>query len=314
MKYRLPPLNALRAFEAAARHMSFRKAAEELCVTPAAISHQIRTIEEYLGIEMFVRSNRSIELTEHGKRCLHDVSLGFEHLMRALAWVNPPQQDSKRLVITAGPAFTTKWLVPRLSKFTELYPDIKTRVSASLALCDFVKEGVDVAIRFGHIDAAGLHVEQLIEESVAPMCSPGLRNALGKLVTLNDLEGSQLIHDESLRMVDPTGLGWSEWLKHAGMTNIDATRGVCFNHANHAIQAAVEGAGIVLGRRVLAEPDVQAGRLTIPFGPEIQTGLYFYFVCTREKIRTSTVKIFRDWLFAEVQREVKPLDWQIDAT
>ncbi|WGS51160.1 transcriptional regulator GcvA [Paraburkholderia sp. D15] len=287
--------------------MSFKKAAEELCVTPAAVSHQIRTIEEYLGVELFCRSNRSIELTEHGKRCFQEVSLGFTHLTRAMTWVDTAQ-DAERLVITAGPAFTTKWLVPRLSTFTDLHPQIKTRVSASLALCDFVKEGVDVAIRFGRIDAAGLHVERLIEESVAPMCSPALRNAQGGALTPADLAGMPLIHDESLRMVDPAATGWSEWFKHAGVKG-DATRGMFFNHADHALQAAVEGTGIVLGRRVLAAPDVRAGRLTIPFGPEIATGLYFHFVCTPEKSRTRTVKVFRDWLFKELQREVKPLDW-----
>lgn len=310
MKYRLPPLNALRAFEAAARHMSFKKAAEELCVTPAAVSHQIRTIEEYLGIELFCRSNRAIELTEHGKRCFQEVSLGFTHLTRAMTWVDTAR-DSQRLVITAGPAFTTKWLVPRLSKFTDLHPEIKTRVSASLALCDFVKEGVDVAIRFGRIDTAGLHVERLIEESVVPMCSPMLRNAQGQPLTPDDLARVPLIHDESLRMVDPAATGWSEWLKQARM-KIDVTRGVFFNHADHAIQAAVEGTGVVLGRRVLAAQDVRAGRLTIPFGPEIPTGLFFHFVCAEEMSRSSTVKLFRDWLFEELQSEAKPLDWRED--
>ncbi|MFM0597532.1 MULTISPECIES: transcriptional regulator GcvA [Paraburkholderia] len=307
MKYRLPPLNALRAFEAAARHMSFKNAAEELCVTPAAISHQIRSIEEYLGIELFCRSNRTIELTEHGKRCFQEVTLGFTHLTRAMTWVDT-SQESQRLVITAGPAFTTKWLVPRLSAFTELHPGIKTRVSASLALCDFVKEGVDVAIRFGRIDTAGLHVERLIEESVAPMCSPALRNADGKPLTPADLAHVPLIHDESLRMVDPAATGWSEWFKQAGLKG-DATRGLFFNHADHALQAAAEGTGVVLGRRVLAAPDVRNERLMIPFGPEVATGLFFHFVTTPEKSRNATVKVFRDWLFEELRREVKPLAW-----
>jgi LysR family transcriptional regulator, glycine cleavage system transcriptional activator len=307
MKYRFPPLNALRAFEAAARHKSFKKAAEELCVTPAAISHQIRTVEEYLGVELFLRSNRSIELTEHGKRCFHEVSIGFAHLMNAMTWVAPERQDARRLVITAGPAFTTKWLVPRLPAFAELHPDIKTRVSASLALSDFAKEGVDVAIRFGHVNIAGVHVERLIEESVVPMCSPGLRTPQGGAVTCENLSHLQLIHDESLKMVDPNGTGWSEWLNKAGIPNVDASSGLFFNHADHAIQAAVESAGVVLGRRVLATPDVQAGRLMIPFGPEIPTGLHFHFVSTHEKSNTYAVKVFRDWLLNEIQSKVTPL-------
>ncbi|RDV00718.1 transcriptional regulator GcvA [Trinickia dinghuensis] len=305
MKHRLPPLNALRAFEAAARHLSFKKAAEELFVTPAAVSHQIRSIEEYLGVELFCRSNRAIELSEHGKRCFEEVTLGFAHLTRAMTWVDK-SREPERLVITAGPAFTSKWLVPRLSKFAELHPDIKTRVSASLSRCDFAKEGIDVAIRFGRIDAIGLHIERLIEESVVPMCSPSLIEALGRPLTVGDLEHMPLIHDESLRMVDSGAMGWPEWLTLAGV-NVDATRGLFFNHADHAIQAAVEGSGVVLGRRVLAAPDVRAGRLAIPFGPEIPTGLHFHFVCTQDKADTSTVKTFRDWLFDEVREGVRSL-------
>lgn len=306
MKYRLPPLNALRAFEAAARHMSFRKASDELCVTPAAISHQIRTIEEYLGVDLFLRLNRSLELTEHGRRCFQEVSEGFAHLARAMTWVGTHRGDAKRLVVTAGPAFTAKWLVPRLSKFIELHPDIQTRVSASLAFCDFAKDGIDVAIRFGNVQASGLHVERLIEELVVPMCSPTLRNAQGKPLTVEDLAHSQLIHDESLKMVEPSSPGWQEWLDAAGVANVDGSRGLRFNHADHALQAAAEGAGIVLGRVVLAAPDLQAGRLIIPFGPKMPSNLHFYFVCSLAKSRTPSVKAFRDWMFEEVDTEDLP--------
>jgi len=300
MKFRLPPLNALRSFEAAARHMSFKKAADELCVTPAAISHQIKTIEEYLGVELFLRQNRSLELTEHGKRCFLGVSEGFSHLANAMSWVGADSRDTKHLVITAGPAVTAKRLVPGLPKFSEKHPDIQTRISASLAFCDFAKDGVDVAIRFGHVNAPGLYVERLIEEAIVPMCSPTLRTPQGGPVTQSDLPQVRLIHDESLRMVEPSCAGWAEWLQAAGIIGVDPTRGLRFNHADHALQAAVEGAGVVLGRVVLATPDLQAGRLVIPFGPQLASKLHFHLVCSLEKSRSATVKLFRDWLFEEV--------------
>lgn len=305
MKYRLPPLNALRAFEAAARHMSFKQAADELHVTPAAVSHQIRTIEDYLGVALFVRHNRALSLTEHGKRCFADVSEGFAHLARAMNWVGgSAARDAQRLVVTAGPAFTAKWLIPRLARFTELHPHVQTRISSSLALCDFARDGIDVAIRFGQVPAPGLHVERLVEEVVAPLCSPRLLHASGGVLALSDLPRVPLIHDESLRLVDPaTSATWPAWLKAAGVLEgqVDATRGVHFNQADHALQAAVEGGGVVLGRLVLAAPDLQAGRLVIPFGPVLASNLHFHFVCPLEKRQAPVVSLFRDWLFGEVQ-------------
>ena len=301
MKTHLLPLRAMRAFESAARHLSFKKASDELCVTPAAISHQIRSIEQYLGVQLFIRLNRTITLTVHGKRCLDEISQGFIHLSRALSLLTADKQNTKRLVISSGPAFASKWLIPRLTKFSNLQPEIQTSVIASLDLADLLNDQIDVAIRFGKRPEVSIYAECLLEEMVVPLCSPTLKNQTGEPPSLDNLAEFKLIHDESLNMIDSQSMGWPEWLDRFNMPHINLAHGLRFNHADHALQAAIEGNGIVLGRRVLAALDLQSGRLIIPFGQAIPSKLHFYFVCTHDKIGMNTVKVFHDWLFEELQ-------------
>ncbi len=295
----LPPLNALRAFEAAARNLSFRKAAEELNVTPAALSHQIRGLEDYLQTRLFHRLTRRVELTEAGLLIQPDISEGFDSLTRAIErLVNRP--DDNVIVVTAGPAFTGKWLAPRLFRFAAAHPHIDLRIAANLALTDFRGDGIDAAIRFGSGDYPGLYSEKLFDDMMLPMCSPSLLEGPDAIRVPADLRHVTLIHDDSLVHVLPSGPNWRTWLEMAGIKDVDPGRGLRFNLADHAIDAAIEGAGVVLARRVLAQRDLDAGRLVAPFGMEISVKRAFYFVCPSGHEDRPNIRLFREWLAEEV--------------
>ncbi|GGK37008.1 transcriptional regulator GcvA [Salinarimonas ramus] len=298
---RLPPMNALRAFEAVARHASFKHAADELSVTPAAISHQIKVLEDFLGTPLFDRKSRALELTPAGSRCYPGIHAGFEAIRSALARAALVEPQSK-LLITAGPAFVGRWLAPRLHEFVALNPDVDTRIDASLSFSSFEADEVDVAIRFGdprrieNLDRGELSVERLVEDSVLPLCSPDVLARAGLDEGPQGLASVPLIHDGSLSKIDPQAPGWADWLAAAGVRDVDATRGLRFEIADHALQAACDGAGIVLGRRVLATPDMERGRLVTPFGPELRTGLWFHLVCRLAGRDSPPVAAFRTWV------------------
>jgi LysR family glycine cleavage system transcriptional activator len=304
MTARMPPLNAVRAFEAVARHRSFRKAAEELCVTPGAVSHQIRTLEQFLGVALLHRTSRTVELTEAGQNCYPSLHEGFERIRSALGRTLMRDEDG-RLTITAGPAFTSKILAPGLHRFTQSHPDIEAHISASLTFNDFATAGIDVAVRFGRterisaLDRATLHVERLVEESVAPMCRAAPSASSRALVSAADLQEAELIHDDSLRLVDTKAPDWAHWGQVAGVPGLSRRRGMRFDHADHALQAAIDGTGVVLGRGVLAANDLAQGRLRIPFGPMLATGLWFHIVCPLAKMHQPAVVAFREWLKSE---------------
>ncbi|HYD99400.1 MAG TPA: transcriptional regulator GcvA [Alphaproteobacteria bacterium] len=300
MTNRLPPLNALRAFEAVARLGSVKDAAEELGVTSAAISHQIRQLEDGLGVALLRRNGRSVALTDAGTRCYPGVREGFDALRRAMEHAAGPRRgETAQIAIAAGPAFTAKWLLPRLRRFAAIRPDAEVRLRAGTAFDDFDRDGIDVAIRFGRVDATGLVVERLAEETVAPMCSPALLGGDAPLAGAADLRHHALIHDESLRLVEPSAPDWAQWLGAQGVRGVDAGRGLRFNLADHALDAAAGGAGVLLGRTVLAAGDLQAGRLAVPFGPEMPTGLFFHLVCRPAALGRPVVAAFRSWILAE---------------
>ncbi len=297
---KLPPLNALRAFEAAARHLSFKHAAEELFVTPAAISYQIKTLEAFLGTSLFIRENRSILLTHAGQRCFVDIKAGFEQIAKGIDNVKK-EQDTGTLVVSAGPAFTVKWLAPRLHDFIEKHPDIDARVSAGLGFLDLRHEHVDAAIRFGTINPEGLAVVSLTVESVVPMCHPELIRAKNGLKTPADLAQHTLIHDDSLAFAQqpPT---WKGMLEKQQLPQVKSDKGIRFNQADHALQAAIDGSGVVLGRKVLATPDLNAGRLVMPFPEwEQSTELQYYFICLSERAHTYKINAFRQWVQGMLQ-------------
>ena len=292
----LPPLNALRAFEAIARHLSFAKAADELHVTPAALSHQIRAFEEQLGLPLFHRRTRAIELTDAGRLIYPGLHAGFESVRGAMAQLDR-SRDSNVLVISATPGLVAKWLMPRLWRFLHAHPDIDARVSASLKIADFAAEGVDVAIRLSKENHPELYAERLFNDSVLPVCSPrlveqGLRSPA-------DLPRFPLIHyDIPMSMRAPPL--WADWFAVAGLQG-DATRGLKVNVADHALDAAVAGAGVSLSFKLIASDDVHSGRLVTPFGPELPLASGYNFVCPKGHEKRPNVRAFRDWLFAEME-------------
>jgi LysR family glycine cleavage system transcriptional activator len=306
--YGMPPLNALRAFEAAARYLSLTKAAAELNVSPGAISHQVRDLEALLGIQLFERRTRAIVLTEQGKLLYPGVQTGFLHIREAVASIK--QLDSQRvLVVSTSPGLTAKWLAPRLYRFASDYPDIDTRISSSLTNANFATDGVDVAIRNMPDDPApdpALDMEKLVTLSLIPVCSPKLIDSRGPLDRPDLLTHVPLIHDDTLapRARVPN---WTDWFKAAGIDNVTIARGLSFNSADHALDAASEGAGVLLVQNILAYDQLRTGRLVIPVPLALPSGRAYYLVYPRRGDERPQVQAFIRWL----KQEFAALDWNI---
>jgi LysR family glycine cleavage system transcriptional activator len=293
----IPPLNALRAFEAAGRHLSITKAADELCVTVAAVSHQVKILEDYLGTRLFRRSGNSLFLTDAGQAFLPGLRAGFAELERAMDALR--EHDSRGpLVLSVAPIFATKWLIPRLDGFQAAHPDIDVRISATLELADFERDGVDAAVRAGRGRYPGLVSHRLFGESVVPMCSPALLKGEHALASPANLRHHVLLHFDwpAQEQVTPD---WGTWLRSMEVKGIDATRGPRFTQPEHAMQAAIEGAGVVLGWRSLAQADLDSGRLTIPFDLPLQMDVAFYLVYPEASAERPKLARFRDWLLGE---------------
>lgn len=296
MSNALPPLTALRAFDAAARHMSFARAAEELNVTPAALSFQIKSLEEHLGAPLFVRLNRAVELTDAGRALAPDARDAFETL--TAGWRAAQRaQDHQTLTVTAGPAFTAKWLAPRLYEFAQSHPEIELRFSASLRMMDFARDNIDVAIRFGFGPDPGLYVLPLAEEWVVPVMTPEMAT---RFPTPQSLQDAVLIVDNSIDFVRPK-INWEVWLNHVGV-DITPTYGPRFSQADHALDAALAGVGAVLGRRALVIKDLADGRLVAPFPHALRTGARFRFLCPEGTENRPQVVAFRSWMLAEIAK------------
>ena len=291
MVARLPPLGSLRAFEAAARRLSFKDAADELNVTPSALSYQVRQLEDHLQVELFRRLNRKVELTEAGHRLAPGLREAFGQMRAAVEQVTGADDDV--LVVSTGPAFAAKWLAPRVWRFMEAHPELELRLSASLKLVDFAADEVDAAIRFGPGDYRDVVTEPLFEEALIPLCAPHL-----DVSSQGDLSRVALIHDDSSKPVMDAA-DWPEWLRKAGFRSLEGTRGPRFNHADHAIDAAVDGAGVVLGRVALVMRDIEAGRLVAPFPFYLPARIRFWFVTSEAKMLTPKVRTFRKWLAQE---------------
>lgn len=295
MSDRLPPLTALRAFEAAARHMSFALAASELNVTPAALSFQIKSLEQHLGQPVFRRLNRAVELTEAGRVLAPGVTDGFAAL--SAAWRNTQRvNDNTKLTVTAGPAFTSKWLAPRLYEFAQSHPEIELRFSASLRLIDFDRDEVDVAIRFGLGHDKDVYSEPLIREWMTPMMTPELAETFN---TPEKLAHAPLIHDESISFFkQPTD--WNAWCSVMGL-GFDTSSGLRFSQADHALDAAISGAGVVLGRVSLATRALEQNRLVAPFDTGLLTEAQFRFICPKGTENRPHVAAFLSWVLAEIK-------------
>ncbi len=302
----MPPLNALRAFEAAARHLSLTKAAEELHVTAGALSHQIRGLEELLGVDLFERRVRAIALTAAGRALYPGLQTGFTHIRDAVSNLRRLAYD-RVLVISTPPGLTSKWLAPRLYRFASAFPDIDARISSSLGNANFATDGVDVAVRNLPVEPAhdpALVVERLVELSFVPVCTPRFLAEHGPLDSPAALAHAPLIHDDTLvnRAEVPT---WVDWFRAAGVEHEDVSRGLRFNSADHALDATGEGAGVLLAHDLLAYDDLRTGRLVIPVRFAIASGRAYHFVCPRSREGHPHVQAFRGW----IRQEVAALDW-----
>lgn len=302
MSEALPPLNALRAFEATARHLSFSRAAEELHVTPAALSHQIKGLEDFLGVKLFIRKPRAIELTDAGRSLYPGTHAGFGQLRQAVQSLERIRND-RVLVVSAPPGFTAKWLAPRLHRFVAANPDIDTRISSTPTLLDLATDDVDVVIRNAANPPSNMHVEKLVDIYTLPVASPRYIEAVGGLERPEDLLRVTLIHDESITHL-PNVPYWPEWFAAQGMKSINLSRGLRFNSADHALEAAVEGAGVVLAYRTLAYDDLRVGRLIAPFDSPLYTNRAFYLACESGGEERPKVRAFRDWVRAEMDRMI----------
>ncbi len=299
MTRHLPPLNALRAFEAAARHLSFAKAAEELAVTPAAVSHQIRQLEEWIGLGLFVRLTRKVALTEAGRSSLPHLTQAFDQMEEAMTRLRGRDRD-RVLTLSVIPSFAGRWLVPNIEAFNKMYPDIDVRISANPAMVDFRSGDVDIGIRFGAGNYPGLKVDTLFIEQYAPLCSPDLLKGPHPLNSPADLVHHTLLHHDS-EYVDEPAPDWRMWLKFEGIDEIDTDRGPRFSFADHAIQAAIGGQGVLLGRLTLAQADIDAGRLVRPFGSAIPSKLGYFLVRPKDRKDRMRVTAFREWILLEMK-------------
>lgn len=316
MSDRLPPLNALKAFESAARHLSLKRAAQELSVTPAAVSHQVKALEEYVGVPLFRRLNRGLELTPAARAALPKLSEGFASLAQAASTMRP-QPDSGQLTVSVAPSFAARWLMPRLHRFFAAHPEIDVRVTARMRLVSQGGQGSaveratienwleesDVAILYGHGDYPGFRVDKLLALTVTPICSPQLLQGGHPLRKPRDLRHHMLLHDDTGQRYDGKPF-WDVWTKAAGVADIDTARGANFSHAVLALEAALDGLGVVATFPVLAEAELASGRLVLPFELRVPLASAYYLVCNEPAVSRPTVAAFRAWLLGEARPQL----------
>ncbi len=293
---RLPPLNALRAFEAAARHLNFSRAADELSVTPGAVSQQIQNLEDYVGAALFKRTPKGLLLTDAAQTALPALREAFDRLAEAASLLTAAV-DGRRLTLTAPPSFAAKWLVPRLGAFEQGHPQVDIWLSAGIELVDLAAGEVDVAIRYGAGRYPGLEVRRLFSETVIPVAAPS-HLAENPLNTPADLANHILLHDGSPDL-DDSCPDWSMWLAARGLKSIDGMRGPRFNQSSLVIEAAVNGRGVALAKRTLAAADLEAGRLVAPLQIATAVDFAYYLVHPKAKGRLPQVKAFVSWIEAE---------------
>jgi LysR family glycine cleavage system transcriptional activator len=310
---RLPSLNALRAFEAAARHLSFTRAAAELNVTQTAISHQIRGLEERLGVQLFRRLPRGLLLTEEAQRYAPALRAAFEQIATATEELSASGSGGV-LTLSTVPSFAAKWLVPRLGRFRAAHPEIDLRISASLRAVDFAREDFDAAIRMGRGNYPGLRVDALFGEVMFPVCSPRLLAGPKPLSRPEDLRHHVLLHDvdASISAFAALPQAWRLWLERAGVQGIDVQRGPVFEDSAMLLDAAAEGQGVALGRSALVAADLAAGRLVKPFDISLPFALTHYLVCPEATADRPKIAAFRAWLLAEARAQEQAPGSQVD--
>ena len=292
----VPPLRALRAFEASARHLSFTKAAEELFVTQAAVSLQIKQLEQLLGLTLFERESRGLVLTAQGQIYLADVREALEILSEATDKISR-QERQDLITVSVLPSFASKWLVPRLPRFQQDNPDVDVRIAAFDRLADFDRDQIDVAVRYGNGEWEGTRSDLLFKEHVFPVCSPDLIKGDKPLETPSDLAHHHLLHD------DYTREDWKMWLMAADVEGVDPDRGTSFSHTSIMLEAAASGAGVALGRAPLVNRDLESGRLVKPFEISMPGEYAYYVVAPLATADNPLITNFRDWLMSEAEAD-----------
>lgn len=298
MTARLPSLNGLRAFEAAARHLSFTNAASELNVTQTAISHQIRRLEEELGTKLFVRQNRALALTPEAKEYLPGIRAAFNDLRLATDRLLR-RDDDHVLTISTLASLAAKWLLPRLSAFQEAHPGIDVRITTSTGLVDFGSGDVDAAIRYGRGHWPGLRADWLMADKLFPVCSPSLLTGKKPLGRPEDLADHVLLHNSAGNNDD-----WRLWLTAAGLpTDLSKQPGLTFDLVYMTVQAAIDGIGVAMGRTSYVETDIAKGRLVMPFNITLPADAGFYLVSPEAGTDPPKLRAFRQWLIASAQNK-----------
>lgn len=310
---RFPPLNALRAFEAAARHLSFKNAARELHVTPGAVSHQVKLLEDHLGVALFRRLTRALELTSEAQAMLPKVREGLESLLAAVGTVRA-REANQALTVMAPPNFAARWLVPRLGRFTQSNPDLELHVASRASMIDGRENGsiVPVAdaredaplvmVRFGDGRYPGLHVEEVFSAVYVPVCSPKLLKGAHALRQPGDLRYHTLLHDDTV-IEEGARPNWEDFLETLGVRGLDAGRGPHFSDASLALEAAIEGMGVALAMKPLVSAEIEAGRLVVPFPVTAPTPYSYYLVTPETIAEHASVSAFRRWLLDEAAPE-----------
>lgn len=292
MKRSLPPLTALRAFEAAARHKSFKLAADELHVTPSAVSHAVATLEDFLGLKLFHRRVRHLLLTDAGSAYLAPLTRAFDAISAATREISA-RNRADVVTLASMPTFARVWLMPRLKLFLAAHPDVDLRIRAAVDFAEMVAADVDAAIAYGRGDwPGGFVVDRVVAERLVPLCSPALCHGTPPLRAPEDLARHSLIHTETKLVT------WAMWLEAAAVTGVDAHRGPRFNRADLALEAAAAGLGVALDNPLFAKPHLDRGTLVIPFDPSpvLQDLGGYYVVCRREKVALPKVEAFRRWI------------------
>lgn len=301
MRRNLPPLKSLLAFEAASRHLSITLAADELCVTPAAISYHIKALEEWLKTPLFRHERRAMVLTDAGRAYTLALKATLDELAVASDQVRSRNRKDQ-LTVTVTPAFVMKWLMPRLHRFRKSHPDIELVLSASASATDYLHESSDVGIHSGPSAYSDMHATRLAEVDVFPVCRPTvLLNGLEPPRVLGDLADHTLLHDDMLRMNERKD--WHQWLQAAGAPDLTiAQRGIHFNQAALAYEAAIEGNGIALAKNVLVSWDLHVGRLIQPFEHRCATSFFYWLICRPSRADEHRIVAFRDWITTEMSR------------
>jgi LysR family transcriptional regulator, glycine cleavage system transcriptional activator len=300
MPRQLPPLNALKAFEAAARSESFTRAAEELCVTQGAVSHQVKLLEATLGIKLFNREHQRLVITDAGREYLNVVRDALDRIAAGTERI-VQRQNAGVLTVSTSPDFAAKWLVYRLGRFAEAHPGIDLRVSATMHHVDFVREEVDVAVRHGDGNWAGLDAVRLCTEELFPVCSPKLMSGRNRIAKPSDMLKFPLLH------LDGDRKAWSKWFDTAGVADTKMSHGLVLNRASMLIDAAVDGQGVALARTTLAAWDLINGRLAKPFDLSLKLAKTYWIVCPKAASTKPKIMTFRDWLLAEAADDTRRL-------